>query len=106
MNQKNNTYVDVTQLIHWQGFVAGIPRVMYELSRRFSSDENTNVVYVSWVKEVGYYCEVDFFDTMNRRNGQGGIGYVYAGQNTSTKAEGIDDAPRMGLLHRVKQLGK
>ena len=106
MNQKNNTYIDVTQLIHWQGFVAGIPRVMYELSRRFSNDESTNVVYVSWVKEVGYYCEVDFFDTMKRRNGQGGISYVYAAQNPSTQSEDTDNARRLGLLHHVQRAGK
>lgn len=53
-------YIDTTQLVHWEGFVAGIPRVMYELSRRFTDTDLSSVVYVSWVKEVGAYCEIDF----------------------------------------------
>jgi glycosyltransferase involved in cell wall biosynthesis len=66
-------YIDTTQLVHWEGFVAGIPRVMYELSRRFTDTELSSVVYVSWVKEVGAYCEIDFFATMDDRSG--GIRY-------------------------------
>lgn len=57
-----NCYVDVTQLVHWDGKLTGIPRVMYELSIRFSNEGN--VRFVSWVKELKSYCEIDFPRTL------------------------------------------
>lgn len=66
-------YVDVTQLVHWQGRMTGIPRVMYELSIRFKSTDDQEVVYVSWVKEAGVFCEIDFPATVNKL----GRGIVY-----------------------------
>ena len=103
---KNNTYVDVTQLIHWQGFVAGIPRVMYELSRRFRNDKTTDIVYVSWVKEIGSYCEVDFFDTMKRRNKEGGISYIYDKDIVSTQLGDEKNSRSLFFWNRIRRLGK
>ena len=69
MNLKNNSsnlYFDVTQLVHWSGPVAGIPRVMLELAKRFKQD---NTIYVSWVKEIKAYCVVNLEETLMRESG-------------------------------------
>lgn len=71
-------YIDVTQLVHWQGPLAGIPRVMDEISRRFVGEKSFDAVYVSWVKELKSYCEIDFFDTMENR----GKGIKYLKNNS------------------------
>lgn len=64
-----NTYIDVTQLVHWDKELAGIPRVMHELAIRFH-DNASNVSFVSWVKEVQAYCLVDYNQSvLNRGNG-------------------------------------
>ena len=67
--------------------MTGIPRVMYELSKRFKDTKTTNVVYVSWVKEVGEFCEIDFFATVAKL----GKGIVYIKKDDSAKQT---DAPR------------
>ncbi|MGD8373725.1 MAG: glycosyltransferase family 1 protein [Candidatus Woesebacteria bacterium] len=64
-------YFDVTQLVHWAGKLAGIPRVMHELAVRFEKD--SNVVFVSWVKELQSLCEVDLERSMANR----GHGVIY-----------------------------
>ncbi len=69
----SKVYVDVTQLVHWQGHLTGIPRVMYELSIRFKPRGAQEVVYVSWVKEVAAFCEIDFSATVKKL----GKGIVY-----------------------------
>lgn len=88
-------YIDVTQLVHWQGRMTGIPRVMYELSKRFEDTKSHEIVYVSWVKEVGKFCEIDFFATVDKL-GQG-IVYVKQGKEgvspvltKSTKARALE----------------
>lgn len=74
MSAKHNTiYVDVTQLVHWQGRMTGIPRVMYELSTRFKNSDYQRIVFVSWVKEVKAFCEIDFPATLEKL----GRGIVY-----------------------------
>jgi glycosyltransferase involved in cell wall biosynthesis len=60
------TYVDVTQLVHWPGKLAGIPRVMYELATRFRKN-NPDAVFVSWVKELQDFCEIDLDRTLAHR---------------------------------------
>jgi glycosyltransferase involved in cell wall biosynthesis len=89
VNLKNNTYIyfDVTQLIHWSGPVAGIPRVMLELAKRFSSE---NTIYVSWVKEIKSYCVIDLENTLNSN---GGI--VYKKSNNTNS----DDVVKAGKYH-------
>lgn len=57
--------------------MTGIPRVMYELSKRFVSTDMSEVVYVSWVKEIGEFCEIDFFATVENL----GKGIVYIKKN-------------------------
>lgn len=89
---KKALYVDVTQLVHWQGYVAGIPRVMYELSKRFKDTENYRIVHVSWVKEVGKFCEIDFFATMDKL----GKGIVYI-------KDGNDSTPGKNHTSSVKR---
>lgn len=59
--------VDVTQLLHWSGNLTGIPRVMDELSLRFSTRKNENTIFIAWVQEIGEMCEVDFVQSRKRR---------------------------------------
>lgn len=76
-NKNKLIYFDVTQLAHWQGMLTGIPRVMYELSKQFYNDNN--VVFVSWVKELGDFCEIDYEKTILER----GNGIVYLSPTSS-----------------------
>jgi glycosyltransferase involved in cell wall biosynthesis len=71
--------IDVTQLVHWPGRLTGIPRVVEELARRFPSTGKTTV-YVSWVKELGAFCEIDFNATLAIRGN--GIEYRLRTQET------------------------
>ncbi|MDB5183716.1 MAG: glycosyltransferase [Candidatus Saccharibacteria bacterium] len=81
-------YIDVTQLIHWQGRMAGIPRVMYELSTRFKSHDDQQVVFVSWVKEVRAFCEIDFPSTVEKL-GQGIVYIKEDGQKAGTPSRQV-----------------
>lgn len=73
--------IDVTQLIHWPGNLTGIPRVMDELAIRFLNDDSRETVFVSWVKEVGAMCELDFGTTRELR----GKHIAYKGLRSDTK---------------------
>jgi glycosyltransferase involved in cell wall biosynthesis len=93
------TIVDVTQLVHWPGMLAGIPRVMNELSVRFYNLQNPNVVFVSWVKSLKCYCEIDFARTMAQRGTL--IKYLKEGETapltpilTSSATSHIDSVPQ------------
>jgi len=79
----NRILVDVTQLVHWPGMLAGIPRVMNELGTRFYNQRDQEVVFVSWVKELRCYCEIDFAKTMANRGTQ--IFYVKKGEPTPAR---------------------
>lgn len=57
-------FIDDTQLVHWQGKLAGIPRVMYELSRRFDTQASHDVTHITWVKEARDFAVYDFATTM------------------------------------------
>lgn len=94
---RSTCYVDVTQLVHWQGYVAGIPRVMYELSKRFTDDDATRFIYVSWVKEVKAFCEVDFFSTMQHRD----KGIVYRYEEESSIQSEQDDSMSRHMVWRT-----
>lgn len=72
--------LDVTQLVHWPGNLTGIPRVMDELAIRFLGDKSTEAIFVSWVKELGAMCEVDF--AKNRPHRGDGIDYILKYQST------------------------
>ena len=104
MKIKQRVYVDVTQLIHWQGPVAGIPRVMYEISRRFKSDNTSTIVHVSWVKEIKKFCEVDFAATMAKR-GQG-IVYIYSSEHNVVSANGDSQTSRSMYARKTLKVFK
>ncbi len=70
---ERNIYIDVTQLVHWDKNLAGIPRVMHELAIRFH-DKADDVQFVSWVKEVKAYCLIDYDQSVLRRDN--GITYI------------------------------
>lgn len=86
-------YVDVTQLVHWSGKLTGIPRVMYELAVRFSNEPN--VKYVSWVRQLGVYCEVDYETSIAQREG-----LSYAGSSP------VDSKGRVLATSRMSHLAK
>lgn len=96
-------YVDVTQLVHWQGRMTGIPRVMYELSKRFETTDTSEVVYVSWVKEVGEFCEIDFFATAEKLGK--GIVYIKKDSNPS-QTDGSSDRRSFQAVEVFKPLKK
>jgi glycosyltransferase involved in cell wall biosynthesis len=73
-------YYDITQLAHWSGKITGIPRVIDELAKRFYSDSELKVEFVSWVKERGELCLIDFEQTILERRG-----VVYATHNNSSR---------------------
>lgn len=77
------TYVDVTQLAHWQGNMTGIPRVMNELAIRFRQSD-PDARFVVWVKEIQSLCEINLDRTLSHR-GQG-IAYLRIGEDMPTAA--------------------
>lgn len=79
--------IDVTQLVHWPGNLTGIPRVMDELAVRFLNDTNVEAIFVSWVKELGVMCEVDF--AKNRPHRGEGIDYILKHQDSNV-AQHVD----------------
>lgn len=74
------TIIDVTQLVHWPGMMTGIPRVMNELGMRFHKLKDPNIVFVTWVKDIWCYCEIDFAKTMERHGSH--IEYLKNGDPT------------------------
>ena len=98
--------IDVTQLVHWEGRLTGIPRVVQELAVRFPSNER-EVVFVSWVKEVQDMCEVDLDATLAIRGN--GIEYVKEGASVES-TERVLDAPvestKLSFTRRSKTFAK
>lgn len=97
-NKNKTIYFDVTQLAHWHGMLTGIPRVMYELSKQFYDDLDTEVVFVSWVKELSDFCEIDYEKTILDR----GNGIVYL----SPSPHGIPTTSNSQLLVAQKYVRK
>ena len=77
MTVRRQMYYDVTQLIHWDGRLTGIPRVMHEQAIRFRR-KRPETVFVSWVKELGTLVELDLDRTLRERGK--GIHYLKIGQ--------------------------
>ncbi len=77
---KPTLYYDVTQLVHWDGRLTGIPRVMHEQAIRFRSQQ-PETVFVGWVKELQEFVELDLDRTLHERNR--GIQYLKVGQERS-----------------------
>jgi hypothetical protein len=49
-------YIDITELVGWKGKITGVPRVMDEISRRFSTEKE--IVFVTWRPEG--YTEISY----------------------------------------------
>lgn len=95
--------IDITQLVHWSGNLTGIPRVMDELASRFLEDKENDTIFVSWVKEIGQMCEVNFEVTREHRGN--GIIFVRNDLSVSSKTQ-LATAPHVHTLHTTKQLTK
>lgn len=76
-------HYDVTQLVHWPGRITGIPRVMEELAVRYQR-AYPDTVFVSWVKEIREFCEVDLSASLVRRGH--GIVYLHGSETRSERA--------------------
>lgn len=108
---KPRIFFDATQLVHWQGKYTGIPRVMHELARRFSNKQAAEVVFVSWVKEIPAFCEVDLDTSLNSSEvlyAQSGKASVATAVNSrlvrraAKKVLGFANKARPGLSDRVQ----
>lgn len=102
--------IDVTQLVHWPGRLTGIPRVIEELAKRFSAPER-EVVYVSWVKELGVFCVINFEATLGMRGS--GIEYLLEGDEQNPASSSPDEVvetaiepSRLSTVQRTKVLAK
>lgn len=101
--------IDITQLVHWPGNLTGIPRVMDELALRFLNDKKIDAIFVSWVKETGEMCEVDFASTRIHRGE--GIDYITSNQmpvthDTNTQTLPAHSSGRNEAIKKMKQLAK
>lgn len=108
MARRSRIIVDVTQLAHWSGKITGIPRVMDELSKRFYTEDDYEVVFASWVKDIREFCEIDFEQTILQRTG---VVYRHEGDATppvtAAQQPGRDNVRPNGrqLLKRVVKKG-
>jgi len=98
-------YYDVTQLVHWSGRITGIPRVMEELAVRYQRNY-PEAVFISWVKEIREFCEVDLSATLAQRGC--GIVYLRSGQSAapslgsrSEAAEAVSGQTRQLVLRQA-----
>lgn len=57
--------IDITQLIHWQGKLTGIPRVMNEITLRYKDENNTK--FVVWEPASSKYVEVEIAKSLSDR---------------------------------------
>ncbi len=95
--------IDVTQLIHWNGNLTGIPRVMDELAIRFLEEKSSETVFVSWVKEIGQMCEVHFSKSRTHR----GTAIYYVKKAQENESESIEQAkPEFTTANNVTIIGK
>ena len=74
--------IDITQLASWTGKLTGIPRVMYELSSRYSQADN-KTIFIIWNSQFNYFEEVDFNEIKVKRQ-QIGIAVVPAQVSVQT----------------------
>jgi len=96
--------IDVTQLVHWPGMLTGIPRVTQELAIRFPGG-GREVVFVSWVKELGCMCEVDLNKTLLIRGN--GIEYVKKDVSVSLVVSDVKATPpKASLMRHTKTFAK
>lgn len=98
--------IDVTQLIHWPGNLTGIPRVMDELAFRFLNDTSRETVFVSWVKEVGAMCEIDFHTSRENRGVHITYRTIVSQESPSTPAKTDVKDPARSLTHISKKVVK
>jgi glycosyltransferase involved in cell wall biosynthesis len=96
-----NTYIDVTQLVHWDNKLTGIPRVMHELAIRFH-DNASDVLFVSWVKEVQAYCLIDYDRSVLNR----GNGILYAKQSDELKSSIKNESTKSFKRSQLKTFAK
>jgi glycosyltransferase involved in cell wall biosynthesis len=55
----HKTYIDTTELANWQGKLTGVPRVMSELTNRFTQ-ESSLPIFLAWDSGSSSYSEASF----------------------------------------------
>jgi glycosyltransferase involved in cell wall biosynthesis len=60
-------YIDISQLVFWQGKLTGIPRVMNELTIRYASSEGTICHFVVWEHGSRSFYEIDVHASLETR---------------------------------------
>lgn len=99
-SQMKNTYIDITQLVHWPGRLTGIPRVMQELSLRYAHKKNTH--FVVWDKAANCFFELDTEKSLSRR----GEGIFYKTSTITGSNSEIRTGLREELVDQLKQVGR
>lgn len=101
VDNKQRTIIDITQLVHWTGRLTGIPRVMNELSMRYSKIPET--IFVVWSKDANCFYELD----INKSLGLRGQGIFYKNKNTKHyTSTAISDSPQASFFSAAKRLAK
>jgi hypothetical protein len=85
--------IDITQLVHWEGNLTGIPRVMNELALRYASDSKT--VFVVWSSQRDAFLELDIAASLSRR----GEGIFYKTTATTQGSRAV--AAKTNQLKRI-----
>lgn len=57
-----NIIVDATELVHWNGKLTGVLRVMDELSTRFAS--NPDCIFIEWSEKHNVFYQVDLMQVL------------------------------------------
>ncbi len=63
--KNNKLVIDITQLLHWQGKLTGIPRVMNELALRYQGKESVD--FVAWEPSLKTYLKLDIDKSLKDR---------------------------------------
>jgi glycosyltransferase involved in cell wall biosynthesis len=63
----SRTWIDLTELAAWEGRLTGVPRVMNELSNRFSKEDDC--IFVTWNGSLEGYQSIDYRAVDDGSNG-------------------------------------
>lgn len=99
MKSKSRIIFDTTQLVHWQGRLSGIPRVIHEMAIRYQ--KFPNVTFVTWDKYSDEYIIIDLQKSLRDRGKQ--IHYQAVG---STRSSSPGNRSKTPLMVEVKNKAK
>lgn len=100
MKPKSRIIFDTTQLVHWQGRLSGIPRVIHEMALRYS--KVPGVVFATWDKYSNEYVIIDLGLSLRDRGKQ----IHYLKNSTSSEAALEQSQPKVSLKVEIKAKAK